>query len=323
MRDLNVLGLCDGISVGQLALEQMGIPVKYYASETDKYCVKITDSNFSDTSQLGDITKWREWNLKDINLVMGGTPCQGFSYAGKGMNFEDPRSKLFFDFVNILKEYKPKYFLFENVKMKQEWIDIITEHLGVEPIFINSALVSAQNRQRLYWTNIPNVDVPDDRGVLLPDILEPDLKSCGLGARIVGRRLNELGKREDYNRDIPISQYLEVRHDGKSNCLSTVYKDSVVPFFKTDKRLKIKFNQKKASCLTGGAHSGGNHSDMDILIIDPDVCRRYSVTECERLQTLPDGFLQNKGISNSQMYKMLGNGWTLEVIKHILKNMEL
>ena len=165
---------------------------------------------------------------------------------------------------------------------------------------------------------------PEDKNVNLSDILERDLPSCGLGGRIVGRRLNELGKREDYNFDIPISQYLEIRTDNKSNCLTTVYKDSVVPYFKLDRRFKIKFNQNKASYLSGGMRGDGNHSDMDILVIDPDVCRRYSLREECRLQTIPERYIDtllNSGISNTQLHKMLANGWTHDVITHIFKGL--
>ncbi len=315
---MNVLSLFDGMSCGRIALERAGFKIdNYFSSEIDKWTIKVAEKNYPDTKQLGDIQKWREWDLPPIDLIIGGSPCQGFSFAGKQLNFEDPRSKLFFDFVDIIRAYKPKYFLLENVKMKKEYQAVITDLLGVEPIEINSSLMSAQNRVRLYWTNIPNAHVPEDKGIVLSDILEPGLPSCGIGGRIVGRRLNELGKREDYNKSIPIIQYLELRKDEKSNCLTTVYKDSVVPYFKTDKRLKIKFNQRKASCLTGGGNSGGNHSDMDILVINPDICRRYSVIECERLQTLPDNYTE--GVSNSQRYKMLGNGWTIDVIAHLFK----
>ena len=323
---VNVLSLFDGMSCGQIALERVGVDVgNYYASEVDKYAVQVTQKNYPDTIQLGDINNWREWDIdwKSIDLVYGGSPCQGFSFAGKQLAFDDPRSKLFFTFVDIcdhIADHNPKIkFLLENVKMKGEYLNEITRIMGVDPIFINSALVSAQNRQRYYWTNIGKPIQPEDKGVSLSEILDPTLPSCGVGARIVGRRLNDLGKREDFNRDIPISQYLELRVDDKTNCMTTVYKDSVVPYFKTDKRLKIKFNKKKASCLTGGANSGGNHSDMDILVIEPDVCRRYSVVECERLQTVPDNYTE--GVSNSQRYRMLGNGWTVDVIAHIFKGL--
>jgi len=172
---MNVLSLFDGISCGQIALQRAGMPYdNYYASEIDKWAIQITQKNFPGTIQLGDIRNWREWDLPEICLLMGGSPCQGFSYAGKGLNFDDPRSALFFEFVDILQTIKPKYFLLENVRMKKEWQDIITEYLGAEPIEINSALVSAQNRRRLYWTNIPNITQPEDKEILLRDILLPD-----------------------------------------------------------------------------------------------------------------------------------------------------
>lgn len=318
---MNVLSLFDGLSCGQIALNRVNIKYdNYFASEIDKHAINVTQNNFPNTIQIGDITKINSNDLPAIDLLLGGSPCQGFSMAGKQLNFNDPRSKLFFEYVRILNEIKPKYFLLENVKMKKEYEQVISKYLGVEPIEINSALVSAQNRKRLYWTNIPNIKQPEDKYIFLKDILEKDLPSCGIGARIVGRRLNELNKRDDYNFNIPITQYLEIRNDFKANCLTTVYKDSVVPYYKTDIRLKIKFNQLKASCLTGGAHSGGHHSDMDMLVIEPNIVRRYSCIECERLQTVPDDY--TKFVSNSQRYKMLGNGWTVSVISHILSHCE-
>ena len=318
---MNVLSYFDGMSCGQIALERAGIKVdNYFACEVDKWAIQVAMKNYPNTKQLGDVTKVDLSLLPEIDLLMGGSPCQGFSFAGKQLNFEDPRSKLFFEFVKAKDELKPKYFFLENVKMKKEYQDVISKLLGCEPIKINSSLVSAQNRVRLYWTNIPGIKQPEDKGINLSDILQKNLPSCGVGGRVVGRRLNGLGKREDYNRDIPISQYLEVRKDQKSNCMTTVYKDSVVPYFKTDKRIKIKFKQNKASCLTGGGNSGGNHSDMDILVIDPDICRRYSPIECERLQTVPDNYTDC--VSNSQRYKMLGNGWTVDVITHFFKGLK-
>lgn len=169
---MNVLSLFDGISCGQVALKRAGIKVgEYYASEIDKHAIAVTQKNHPNTIQLGDVTAWRTWELPKIDLVIGGSPCQGFSFAGKQLNFDDPRSRLFFDYVDILKHLKPKYFLLENVKMKKEYQDIISDYLGVEPIEINSNLVSAQNRRRLYWTNIPGVKLPEDKGILLKDIV--------------------------------------------------------------------------------------------------------------------------------------------------------
>lgn len=173
---INVLSLFDGISCGRVALERAGIPVnKYYACEIDKYAIQISHKNYPDIIQLGSVTDidWTDDKFKDIDLILAGSPCQGFSRAGAGLNFSDPRSQLFFDFVEALEIIKPKYFLLENVKMKQEWSDIISSYVGCEPVEINSALVSAQNRRRLYWSNLP-VTQPEDKGIYLKDIVLED-----------------------------------------------------------------------------------------------------------------------------------------------------
>ena len=170
---MNVLSLFDGMSCGQIALDQIGVKVNnYFAAEVDKYAIKVTQQNFPGTIHLGDVKGIKGADLPEIDLLIGGSPCQGFSFAGKNLNFDDPRSKLFFEYVRLLKELKPKYFLLENVRMKKESMDVISEYLGVEPIAINSNLVSAQNRHRLYWTNIPMDRLPQDKGVVLKDILE-------------------------------------------------------------------------------------------------------------------------------------------------------
>ena len=168
---ITVLSLFDGISCGQLALERANINYLYFASEIDKYAIQITQTNYANIHQLGCITKIKGKDLPQIDLLIGGSPCQGFSFAGNQLNFKDPRSILFFEFVRILDECKPKYFLLENVKMKKEYQEVITSFLGVEPIEINSALVSAQNRKRLYWFNW-NIRNLKDKELLLKDILE-------------------------------------------------------------------------------------------------------------------------------------------------------
>jgi len=187
---MKVLSLFDGMSCGQLALKKLGIKVdKYYASEIDKYAIQVTQANFPETIQVGDVCNLKAENYQDIDLILAGSPCQGFSFAGKQLAFDDPRSALFFEFIRLLKEIKPKYFLLENVKMKKEFLEVITDQVSacypefqgkdlfggrIEPILINSALVSAQSRQRYYWTNIPNVEQPEDLGIVLRDILEDD-----------------------------------------------------------------------------------------------------------------------------------------------------
>lgn len=272
------------MSCGQIALKKNNINFdKYFASEIDKYAIKVTQKNHPDTIQLGDVITWREWDLPEIDLLIGGSPCQGFSLAGKGLNFDDPRSKLFFEYVDILKAVKPKYFLLENVRMKKEHEDVITDYLGVEPIEINSSLVSAQNRVRLYWTNIPDVGLPEDKGIILKDIFDY-------------HPLTNWEKQFDFSGKHP----------------------SIEEYIKIDRKGNLKHNQSKASCLTGGHRGDGNHSDMDLIVHKDHSVRRYSPIECERLQTLPDNYTE--GVSNTQRYKMLGNGWTVDVIAHILKN---
>jgi len=175
---MNVLSLFDGMSCGRIALERLGIKVdNYYASEIDKYAMTVSAANYPDIIQVGDVTELDLSTLPKIDLIMGGSPCQGFSFAGKQLAFNDPRSALFFEFVRCVEELKPKYFLLENVRMKKEYLDVISEYMGVEPIMINSALVSAQNRVRYYWTNIPRIEQPKQRGIVLRDILVPNLES--------------------------------------------------------------------------------------------------------------------------------------------------
>ena len=349
MKAINVFSMFDGMSCGQLALKKAKVKVKtYHASEIDKWAIKVTKKNFPCTFQMGDITKLEDWRLEyirdeiGIDLVIGGSPCQGFSFAGNQLNFEDPRSKLFFDFVRVLKILKPKYFLLENVRMKQESQDIISEYMGVEPVAINSNLVSAQNRYRLYWTNIP-FDMPQDKGIILADILEDGVtdreKSHCLDANYFkggnlksyfqkNRRqlvFNNKGAaiRGRYNSDGQIQQQLELRPDDKTNSLTTVQKDNVIVSgciqvgeanlkgFDIIKR--VYSPEGKAPTLTT---MGGGHREPKV-IVDELTWRKLTVKECERLQTVPDGYTE--GVSNTQRYKMLGNGWTVDVIANIFK----
>lgn len=296
---MNVLSLFDGISCGQIALNRANIQYNnYFASEIDKNAIKVTQHHYPNTVQLGDVTKI-EFIATKIDLLIGGSPCQGFSFAGKQLNFDDPRSKLFFEFVRLIDECKPTYFLLENVVMKKEYQDVITQYLGVEPIKINSSLVSAQNRVRLYWTNIPNVKEPEDRNISLSDILEDDsiinpgaIRGRRLNkATIIGRRLNPDGKRKDYDKDIPITQCLEVRatNTNKSNCLTTVDKDNVL------------------TTMPIGRHPNAFKDKLPF--------RYYTLKEYERLQTIPEGY--TSVVSTSQAKKMIGNAWTVDVISHI------
>lgn len=296
----NVLSLFDGMSCGQIALNRVGITYdNYYASEIDKHAIKVTQHNYPNTIQLGDVTKIKSSDLPKIDLLIGGSPCQGFSFSGKQLNFDDPRSKLFFEFVRLVKECQPKYWLLENVVMKKEFEKVITEQLGVEPVKINSSLVSAQNRVRLYWANFDIVE-PKDRGIKLNDILE-DVETLGQTtnlnkATILGRRLNDKGIREDYNKNIPITQCLEVRASNrdKSNCITTVAKDNVL------------------TTMPIGRHPDAFKNKLPF--------RYFTTKEYCRLQTVPDDYFDGVATEN-QIRKMIGNGWTVDVIAHIFQGL--
>ena len=296
----SVLSLFDGMSCGQIALNRVGIEYdNYFASEIDKHAIKVTQTNYPNTIQLGDVTKINGCDLPKIDLLIGGSPCQGFSFSGKQLNFEDPRSKLFFEFVRLVNELKPKYWLLENVVMKKEYEQVISEYLGVQPIKINSSLVSAQNRERLYWANF-EIKQPIDKGINLIDILETDdlinpsaIRGRRLNkATILGRRLNERGVRDDYNKDVPITQCLEVRatNTNKSNCLTTVEKDNVL------------------TTMPIGRHKDAFKNKLPF--------RYYTLKEYCRLQTVPENYFTDI-VSESQAKKMLGNGWTVDVVAHI------
>lgn len=427
---MKVLSLFDGMSCGQIALRELGVPIeRYYASEIDKHAIAQTQLNFPETIQLGDVEKWREWNIEwqEIDLLLAGSPCQGFSLAGKMLGHDDPRSRLYWVFLDILhhvQKLNPNVkYLLENVRMRPADEVRINESLGIRPVVINSALVSAQNRVRLYWSNIQtkseglwgelltDIPQPADRGIYIGDILDDEVDE------------------KYYMRNLSLNEEA-------IESIATTQEWKTSGIVKLDKKLKPKAQQDKASCLTAGGHSGGNHSDMDILYIGiyqrgrgylksrviPDksptltsnswsfnnmVCatvlsvgslrffggvefrrmktmkspclnaqsredgnnqpvvelavgtwrthkvdggfreiaggkapcipararndgsgqpvakigcmlRRLTPTECSRLQTIPDWY--KWGCSDTQAYKMLGNGWTVEVIKHILSH---
>lgn len=348
---MNVLSLFDGMSCGRIALDRAGIRVgQYYASELDKYAITVTQANWPDTIQLGDVTQWRDWDIdwSSIDLLIGGSPCQGFSFAGKQLAFDDPRSKLFFVYVDILNHIRSinpdVKFMLENVKMKKEYLDVITDTMSVDPVFINSNLVSAQNRQRWYWTDIDGVTVPDDKGIMLIDILESEghgvIKSHGVKSqcidanyhkgvdnhgqrtmvcgRIVGRRINEDGVRDDYNTDIERIQRFEPRVDGKTGTLTTVQKDNVIAV-SYNRNDKVRHEVDKAYSLNASDFRGLNRNQNQTAIIDNGGIRKLTPVECERLQTVPDNYTNH--VSNTQRYKMLGNGWTVDVIAHIFKGL--
>ena len=280
MSKLRVLSLFDGISCGRVALERAGIPIEvYYASEIDKYAIQIAQKNYPDTIQLGDInnidfTKF----IGKIDLIMGGSPCQDLSSCGKRAGIEGEKSSLFFEYLRILKEIKPKYFLLENnVSMKNEIKDFISEKLGVSYIEINSNLLSAQNRRRLYWTNIPNIKQPEDKNILLKDILQPieDKKQYDCTKRLFAKKEGTLAYSKAWKHICNLEQ--------KSRCLTTT------------------------NTLSCSGSTIVKYSDSMFYSLSP--------IEWERLQTLPDNYTE--GISNTQRYKCIGNGWTVDVIAHI------
>lgn len=333
---MNVLSLFDGMSCGQIALDNLGIKVdNYFASEIDRYAIKVARNNYPDMIHVGDVTQVKAehfgpkgFDVK-IDLIMGGSPCQGFSRAGKNLNFDDPRSKLFFEFVRLVKDLKPKYFLLENVKMTKEHRDTISEFLGVQPIYIDSALVSAQTRKRYYWTNIPYLFAPIDLGVKLKDIIQTDgeLEGSVVDERMVTNKGKAYCLTARYEgavwwNSIARSQRTMIRIEDKV-CFPEATKKGYAAVgvgegldlsYPTSTTRRGRALKDKAHCLTTISPNQG-------IITERYTWRKLTPIECERLQTVPDNYTE--GVSNSQRYKMLGNGWTVKVIEHILKNMEI
>lgn len=307
---MDVLSLFDGMSCGQIALNRSGIKYdNYFASEVDKYAIKVTQANYPNTIQIGDVVDVKSSDLPKIDLLIGGSPCQGFSFAGKQLNFNDPRSKLFFEFARLKNECDPRFFLLENVKMKRVYQDIISKHLGVEPIEINSSLVSAQNRRRLYWTNIPGIEQPEDKGILLKDIIE-----LGVADRDKSYCLDA-----NYWKGTNVEQYIKKR---RRQIAFTEKRTEEAKRIRREYRIKygVDFSPRrgkelvartdgKMNCLTA-TYSLKEHTLIDEKLF----YRKLTPIECERLQTVPDDYTNH--VSNTQRYKMLGNGWTVDVIKH-------
>ncbi len=357
---INVLSLFDGMSCGQIALRELGIKVRnYYASEIDRFAIAQTQLNFPDTIQLGDVRNIHAEDLPRIDLLIGGSPCQGFSFAGKQLNFDDPRSGLFFEFVRILKECRELNpdvkFMLENVRMKRECERVISDALGVEPVMINSALVSAQNRVRLYWSNIrtrteglfgtvyTDIPQPKDRGLYLRDVLESEVEDkYYLSERVVKNLLvhKERNKKAGngfglkprcsddkmgcihvggaFVDDVVIVQRShgynaggEFRAKAPSLTSSAYEHNNIVCISSTQSHATIAEN--KSTPLVAAMGMGGGHVPM--IAQSGQVLRRITPTEAARLQTIPEWYKWE--CSETQQYKMLGNGWTVEVIKHI------
>ena len=413
---MNVLSLFDGMSCGRIALERLGIEVNnYYASEIDKYAIQIAQKNYPDTKQIGDVLDWQSWDIdwSSIDLVSGGFPCQSWSLAGKQLGDKDERGMMLWVMLDIMKKvikHNPNaYYLMENVRMKKEFEEYITYHTkqalpDVNKYLINSALVSAQNRVRYYWTNIPNVGLPKDKGIVLKDILETETeekpvkdtarnqrhyrnkdekslcmtatmykgagnngmtlvperldnpKQIGIAVDINGhdilkRVYSENGKsptlnactggnrepkvvcgawRGRYQEDKSTKQMLELRKDDKTNTVTTVQKDNVIVSHKPNQINPSKkangvqpYMQDRVFHVDGKSHALTREFASRTNVGDEQKMywRKLTPLECERLQTVPDNYTE--GVSNTQRYKMLGNGWTVDVIAHIFANMEL
>jgi DNA (cytosine-5)-methyltransferase 3A len=387
---MNVLSLFDGMSCGRIALDQLGIKVdNYYACEIDKYAMQVSHANYPDIIQLGDVCDVKSEDLPKIDLILAGSPCQGFSFAGKQLAFDDPRSALFFEFIRLLKECKPKYFLLENVRMKKEYLQVISEQVsgcypeipfGIEPTMICSSLVSAQSRKRYYWTNIPNITQPKQKGIVLRDILEtrvnqdrlsdmtnqdnkaycltttypcarpqrsmdkseksmipvedtvPDSTTLIYDSKDKSHSPIQVGVAVDINgHDILKRVYSE---DGKSPTVNTCQGGNREPkvlagayrarsIDKDGNRVswkEVKPKQMLELRKDSKSNTVTSVQKDNVLTQDEVYWRKLTPLECERLQTVPDNYTNH--VSNSQRFRMLGNGWTIEVIKGILDNME-
>lgn len=293
---MNILSLFDGISCGQVALKKCGIEVtNYFASEIDKHAIKVTQNNHPNTKQLGDVTKVNTTDLPNIDLLIGGSPCQGFSQAGKKLNFDDPRSKLFFEYVRILKETKPKYFLYENVVPKsKDVIDIISEYLGVQPKPLNSNLKSCQDRKRLYWANF-EITTPEDEGILLKDIVGFTSEAPKKEETIA-----EIKKWTRREFDVTISKNGRVRPhslDPKKSGISEIG--------------SLTNPNDKCTTITASHAPRTYKTPFEIYELNKN--------ECEQAQGLPIGY--TAAISERQAKKAIGNGWTVPIIEHIFKCM--
>jgi DNA (cytosine-5)-methyltransferase 3A len=313
-KNINVLSLFDGMSCGQIALDHLGFKIgKYFASEIEKSSIKVAKHNYPNTIHIGNVTSIDSKILPDIDLLMVGSPCTDFSMAGSkngldvnevqvysldkyielknnGFTFSG-QSYLFWEFVRLFKETKPKYFLLENVKMEKVYEDIITKELGVEPIMIDSALVSAQTRKRLYWTNIQNIKQPEDRCINIEDVVYDDSYKTFTNPRIA---LSKKATKNYVKWDISDKGYWSQQD-------RAYYRNSKM-------------------CTLPKSRAG---SKLNIVVdYDNNIYRRSHPIEVERYQTIPDNYTLVDGVSNTKRLEMVGNGWTIDVIKHILKYMK-
>lgn len=299
---MNVLSLCDGISTGQYVLQKEGIDInKYYASEINEYAIKVTQQNFPDTIQVGDIKNINYSNgtlftmdcdyKTNIDILISGTPCQSFSVAGKNAGFKDERGNLFFEFVRILKEIKPKYFFFENVKMKQEYQDIITQSLGVQPIFLDSKYINGHMRKRLYWTNIPLSDY-QKKDIKIKDIIDETIE--------YNRNSSEILNRSQYS--------------------PTKSTDGVITINPRDNNGKQTSQRGRIYDINGTCPTiCASLYDLNITE-DHKLYRKLTIEECEKLQGLPSGYTE--GIPKTKRGDVLGNGWQADTVALFFKNIK-
>lgn len=334
---MNVLSLFDGMSCGQIALERAGVKVdNYFASEVDKYAIEVTQKNYPNTIQLGSVIDLKIEDLPKIDLLIGGSPCQGFSFAGKmkgastkckkeittlkqylklkkdGFEF-DGQSYLFWEYIRILENIKIKnrnvLFLLENVHMANKWHDMINKAIGVKSIKINSNLVSAQNRERLYWTNIKDIEILSDKNILLKDIVQDKVED----------KYFLSDKAIVYITDaIRLKKKRTAINGSKAICLMSQYNQSKNgTFLCVDSNGRI--DDKKTGTLPQRYYKGVEKFGSSPFLYDGRF-RKFTPIECERLQTVDDNYTKN--VSDTQRYKMLGNGWTVDVIAHIFKGLK-
>lgn len=340
---MKILSLFDGISCARIALDKTNIPVEmYYASEIDKYAISISQKNYPDIIQIGDVKDISSVGA-EIDLLIGGSPCQDLSIAKKNrQGLDGARSGLFWEYVRILNDFKPKYFILENVaSMPKEAKQTITEALGVQPIMINAALVSAQNRKRLFWVGKWNgkkyeqviIPQPEDKGILLKDILEIDVdekfyvynkyndrvmtKKCGTLGTCMSRTAKQ-GYQVIYNKDGSEKHKSNtVRTSGRGSGINDKHNWDTIRIGQIGKGGQgDRIYSPEGKSVNLSANGGGRGAKTG-LYLDNSQIRKLTPLECERLQSLPDNYTE--GVSNTQRYKALGNGFNVEVISHILK----
>ena len=336
---MKVLSLFDGMSCGQIALNKLGVSVdSYFASEVEKHSMSVTMKNFPSTIQLGDVRNIHPFILPKIDLMIGGSPCQSFSFAGnkKGMStaceidilslqqyldlkaegFEfQGQSYLFWEYVRLLKVLKPKWFLLENVQMADRWKNLISYTLGVKPVFMNSNAVSGQTRKRLYWTNIPFDPINKPNDICIADVLEGPFDFDATKALDHDRTKRLIGGKfqhglcslrladNDWNRRFFAKKFGTLAHKKAMSQLRSIF--------------------DKSNCLTTSGQNISNSGSTNIYFVNINgeiEIRPLTPVECERLQNVPDGYTE--GVTRNQRIHMLGNGWTVDVIKRILENVQ-